>query len=129
MRCQKRASASGDNLSLQVEFGRLYYYGGQEQFYAVCSTHGAGCRMTRTKNADKRLLRRAQGRPLGLLSAWLRDGAAYPSAWHHMKLCMPSLEARQYGRARLHLVEGAGKFLALDRARREDEYSDPEDLP
>lgn len=69
---------------------------------------------------------RSQGRPLGLLAAWLEKADEYKTASEHSSDCRPSLEERQAARRRLMEKEGAQQFSSqYERPKKEDEDDEP----
>ena len=70
---------------------------------------------------------RGQGRPLGLLAAWLRSACRTDceSRAEHMAY-KPSLQERKDARIAVKELEGAERFLEFERAREEGEPSEPE---
>ena len=70
---------------------------------------------------------RGQGRPLGLLAAWLQ-AAMRPELGTkaaHMAY-KPTLQERREARQSLSAAEGVERFLAFERPRAEGELSEPE---
>ena len=108
-----------------------YPYSGD--FVANC-THprhqgGSGCRKHRTGNAGQVP---ARGRPLGWLTAWLQSSHLYPTSQEHKAPtgCQLTLEERNGAREFLKTIGGdAAHLLALERSKREDEGSEPEQQP
>lgn len=106
------------------------------RFQAVCGNiaeHGNRCRLTRTKHEPKNADRTpAQGRPLGLLAAWLELSHAPnvdTSADHLANACLINTAARQAARGRLMMQESGALLAACERARREGEDDEPALLP
>ena len=62
--------------------------------------------------------------------AWILDAATYgPDGHKDLKLYQPSWADRRNARQHLHLIDGSASLFQLERARRDDEHSEPEDLP
>ena len=113
---------------------RLYFTGAardEPQFAAFCSRplHGI-CRLTRTGVASNVAARPAQGRPLGLLTAWLLEShtceARHGVGGHHAH--RPTLEARTAARLYLQTLENGATLAAWERDRRAGEAEEPEGL-
>ena len=105
-------------------------------FVASCCVPNHGgiskCKKTRTSWAPTERMkrtRRAQGRPLGHLMAWLQDqhNAAYVTQKQHHAFA-PSFEARARARAALKLRAGSADLFAAERPKEDDEGSEPEGL-
>lgn len=127
-----RRGADSRNVRLDVPGGYLAYYAGPKTFYAVCKHNhsaGADCRLTRTSRGSVK--REANGRPLGLLFAWLKTQNEFTDAASHRDMVFLSHADRRNARAELSQIEGSEALLALERVVREDagEGSEPEDLP
>ena len=98
--------------------------------------HGDGCRLNRTVKAGRKA-NGSQGRPVGLLMAWLEDAANHPTRAAHLAAARAAApvpeaytrEARQLARDRCKAIfaEGTGP-LARERPKRPDELSEPEGL-
>ena len=71
-------ASDGENENIKVEVpgsGRITYYPRRKTFYAVCEYHKYSdqpCRLTRKSTANDEKI--GQGRPLGLMTAWLMAG-------------------------------------------------------
>lgn len=104
------------------------------RFEATCGNieaHGAACRLTRASHAPKNALAHpAQGRPLGLMAAWLAH-SFYPSVEtqtdHAAMLALLSHDLRASSRAELVLEENGEALAACERPRREGENDEPEE--
>eukprot|EP00972_Heterocapsa_arctica_P095740 14120468-Heterocapsa_arctica.AAC.1 len=111
--------------------GVIRYNAADNSFCAHCP-HDSTCRLTRTANARGAT---AQGRPLGLLSALLLRHSEEMSADNHKaSFCLqnvdelPNVEERRSGRQHFKELPGAQEFLALERYKRAEEDSEPENL-
>lgn len=116
------------------EFGIIRYYFSRREFVAHCQSpeHGHRCRLSRSSEESLSKRRAGQGRPIGLLGAWLMAGAAdrnISSQWQHTHMRpMPSLSDRQAARMTIAAhAQGAG-LLALERPAREGEPDEPETI-
>ena len=110
------------------EHGSIRFNIKSENLVAHCIYHSGNCRKSRTSRPSARG-NSAQGRPLGLLTAWLEDAANYPDAKSHSSGSAPNLSARQLGRAKFKLLSGSDRFLAYERTRREGEPEEPKSAP
>lgn len=72
--------------------------------------HGKTCQRRRVCYANA--LRPGQGRPAGLLAAWLLSGSNYESSKDHIRAGIESFDARQAGRRQLMELRGASEFLS-----------------
>lgn len=114
---------------VSLERGHIAYYRKGARFQATCTQPGhVRCRLTRTSNASDR--RKAHGRPVGLLAAWL--GCACPPDDHNN-----SFLARGFGhddrKAARHAVRELPQGSALEACERlqspAEADSEPEDCP
>ena len=120
------------------EKGRISFYNKGARFEAVCFKHGPGCcKLTRTGAAPKgsrSLSRLAQGRPAGLLAAWLdsADNSNIARAADHKNpfwIAGVSRAQRSAARGKLKGMPFGLDLLSCERAQREEEMSEPEDVP
>lgn len=107
-------------------------YNPQDNSFCAHCPHGSACRLTRTANARGAS---AQGRPLGLLSAFLLRHADVQTTESHKALFasrsapgFPDVEERSAGRAYLKELPGGNFFLECERGKRPGEGSEPENL-
>ena len=75
----------------------------------------------------------AQGRPVGLLAAWLSDVVTescfdHPSHISPFLLALCSLEKRQAARAFVATLPGGMELLAFERKPRTGEDTEPEEI-
>ena len=96
-----------------IGHGHIKFHEAPEDFYVICSKHGQLCRLTRTRRAHES--RPSQGRPLGLLAAWLM--ADHGSKVDHQ---LPESKMVAYGervraRRELETVPGAHVLLNIER--------------
>lgn len=121
--------------------GKLSYYPHDQRFEAVCRRHQAApdvatgssgvlCRLTRTGRANAR--RPAQGRPCGLMMAWLHVAAEVADRTCHCDAFFVgsiSREARRAARAMLSELPNGALLLQCERALRAGEDSEPDACP
>lgn len=109
--------------------GHILFYEKSKLFFAYCGNPGHGrCMRSRTSESSSRADRVGQGRPLGLLAAWLR-GHNLPSKQEH-SWDFPDhsarLAARQQWRGR---SEAFATLESLERPRRPGEAEEPDIIP
>ena len=102
------------------------------RFSATCgdAKHGRRCRLERTCLANKTVPRyAAQGRPLGLLAAWLRHSQSEESQADHMaSVALFGKDRRAACRAELLLEPRAQDLASEEREKRPGEDDEPEGL-
>lgn len=130
-----RSASAREHAEVRVNFpsGRIVYYRANGNFEAFCRLHDGRCCLTRTGLASARRARAAQGRPLGLMAAWLTRLTCVASnrAEHKDALAIASLshQARFESRRQLRELPGGPELEALERPQRDDEPdSEPEGL-
>lgn len=121
--------------SFQVEgLGELRLYEGKRKYIdAVCSRHGAKCKVSRTCLGLAREVASAvtngRGRPIGLLVYWLRLQTApgvESRAQHVHDVVLSSYQARLDARAYFSNLPGSAEFSALcERPLRAGESIEP----
>jgi hypothetical protein len=113
---------------VELRYGLVRCYTGFA--VAECSEHHGRCRLTRVLHASSLPSRRAQGRPLGLMAAWLEAAPLATSAEEHKELAK-SLEKveRREARASLRERPGAAALFALERGQRDSSDSEPDAVP
>lgn len=109
--------------------GLLRFYHNLNQFTATCTHPGhARCVLTRSSLEGRRSF---QGRPLGLLTAWLQwaetDVSCDTKDCHWDTARWPTLAARQNARRFLWSVPGGPALMACERNRRAEEPEEPFD--
>lgn len=136
------ARADADRSERQAQPGLDVYDGGtliathalkfnpsNNEFYIKCPNPlHQRCVLTRVAHGGRR---RAQGRPLGALAAWLVGGMPLESREAH-RAFKPTLEARRRARRDLHRPEQAellSEFEGKERPRYDSEGTEPEDMP
>ena len=108
----------------------LHYNVTGEYFRAHCGLH-VGCRRQRTLKASQFAFHnRGQGRPLGLLLAWLNDASQYADREAHTKAHARTFshDKRSHERNSFKDLPDSKIFLDLERPKNEDEKSEPEDI-
>ena len=116
----------GNRVVMQVEdMGELHYYHNTKQMQAFCKhrtgRHSDNCR----RGATTALVRRGSGRPIGMLTAWLRQADSFDTKIEHVHCCLPSLTERQEARAYFQNLEGADVFLAFEKERQPGDPDEP----
>ena len=106
-----------------LEGGDIRYYR-KGDFTATCRFH-PGCILTRTSMPGRRP---AQGRPLGLLAAWL-SLRPESKAEHFNRANWPDAARRQAARVELSHVFGSAELFACERPRRDGEGVEPDGCP
>ena len=106
--------------------GIIKFYGVNGDFVATClqKDHGQKCRLTRTARGNDR--KPAQGRPLGLLYAWLQLSACDQQTHLHLR---PSLQERIDARTSLAALPDGTSLQTLERDRRLGEPIEHENCP
>ena len=121
---------------VQVAGHEIRYNHESSAFIAICrckdhSTETADCKKQRTANpaASGRRSNRGQGRPLGLLVAWLQICDCHATGDAH-KNAVDSItrEQRVQGRKLLMRQRGAVELASHERPKVGDEDSEPEDI-
>ena len=137
----RAGSARGDRREAEVVvhfpmLGKISFYRGSGNFECVClrENHNGGCRLTRTSKPSCRAGREGQGRPLGLMAAWLLCDLEIGSRAEHtnpfLVLGVISKEKRVEGRRRLRALPSGAALEACERPLRDDEPgSEPESVP
>ena len=109
--------------------GDIRYNALSESFLAVCKQPGHGdCRRSRTSRAAKTLNERSagQGRPLGLLAAWLDAGSRRSTGdAHKASITDITREDRVRSRAAFQALPDAQLVGVFERDRREGEPEEP----
>lgn len=102
------------------------------RFQATCGNplHGPRCRLTRAMHGSVRKQNSAQGRPLGLMAAWLLVAHLAEDAIDHDAM-IPLLTQDQRAAAREDIKElpGGIELFSAERIRLEGEGEEPEGLP
>ena len=129
-------SGAADVVVVFPGVGRISYYSSTKRFYAVClAHHDRGCVMTRTaRPMQSEKGNKCQGRPLGLLVAWLHQAAAPISCTfesHRCKLARKAIshDTRLEARQLLSLTVEGLELLSKERVRRIGEPEEPLGIP
>lgn len=122
-----------------VPGGYLRYYKKGNMIVAHCIRHGdRDCRLTRTCNASTAKGRAGQGRPLGLMAAWLlaaHDADPDTADGHKSREFLKTIQTadsyqvRADARESLGAIEGIEEWFALERAQLESEEAEPKAVP
>ena len=120
----------------------LLHEGKWDSMRAICGVHGERCEVSRSLNEN--LSRLAQGRPLGLLRAWLLAAQGFPDKASHCRAADPrhrpehvlrKLAARQDGRLKailqIHTLPAGQRafWLQAERPPWPDEAEEPDVCP
>lgn len=109
--------------------GSVRYNFRAENLVAHCSYHSGNCRRTRTVRAPTTFKNPGQGRPLGLLCAWLERAREYATAKEHSADCRPTLQQRVEARQRFEASEDAKAWAdRFERAPDGGEEREPPDM-
>ena len=118
-----------------VPGGKISYYKKNCRFEAVCSQHPKErCRLTRTSKGPTRANLEGQGRPVGLLAAWLAAGvhAEVNSAEVHrggLLVCLITRAQRIEGRAAVGADPNLAALMSFERPQGADPDPEPERVP
>jgi hypothetical protein len=111
--------------TVKLPFGSIRYYKSTRTLVATCDKHGPKCRLTRSTKASFSKANPGQGRPFGLLVAWLEHIAglvAKPTTAQNKaivcNLCK-SYVLRKAARRKFRLADGVCDLLAVERKKRE----------
>lgn len=117
------------DLVFYVGRGQITYYAKQQNLvaYCRCPSHG-DCRRSRTVKASTVGSRKAQGRPIGALAAWIEEGHEYATGEEHKTLSFPAQDARRRAREACKAARGYAALTAHERPKRDGEGSEPEGL-
>ena len=138
---KSKATASGrrpDFSKVEVSVpgvGKLRYYPHSQELQAVCDhPDHSDCRMSRTtrsfaRSVKPQTVRYGQGRPLGLLTCWLRAQFDHSDQQSHLHSFVHTAEARREARRWLYeqiSAEDADKLRSFERSLREGESEEPD---
>jgi hypothetical protein len=95
--------------------------------HCTCPNHFPDCRKQRTVCATRTAAaaRAGQGRPIGLLAAWLHDSHAHATNTLHSKAPIATFEARAAARELFNALPGASEFAFYERPRSPAEGDEP----
>ena len=115
---------------VRVDGGRIAYYARYKVFEATCERHKR-CRVDRVSCRSSNADRPGQGRPLGLLAAWLaiHHSIHVSDAFEHLHpfiIAGISREQREAGRARVTAAVAGPQVLAKEGPKRIGEPDEPE---
>ena len=97
------------------------------KFYAYCRMEGHHrCRCNRMSGPGRKP---AAGRPLGFMYWWLQQAARHANQEGHQLDRWPSWAERKAARQELKALQGSALLMSRERPVREDEDSEPEDVP
>lgn len=117
-------------LTLPGGIGDIRYNSRTKVLIAHCNKHGLHtCKRQRAATRPERLTLRnlGQGRPLGLLAAWLLEQDKHEDQSSHVSSSIGlDLQARQNGRDYLKKVQGSEGFFGFERPKGDDTQSEPE---
>ena len=119
---------------VRLRFGKISVYRKQNRFEAVCNQHDGKCVLTRSGKEHKGVGREGQGRPVGLMAAWLDMADCFDTAAEHMNPMVPvcvAREDRQAARERVKVLEGGVALLGQERPKdtSRGEESEPDFVP
>jgi len=129
-------SAALNQVDCGAQVGRISFYR-DGRFEAFCRRPGhVRCRLTRTSKPNNSLGNEGQGKPVGLLLAWLMcevPGASLSSKDEHCNpflVCSIDRARRKAARRQMRDMVGGVQLLQRERALREGEAdTEPEDIP
>ena len=120
---------------IRLACGKIAYYVHDHRFEAQCNCHKK-CRLTRTSRGSLLASKQGQGRPLGLLAAWLMltHGPAPPASKDEHRdpflIALISHEDRRAARRILKSSVDGRALLSFEReSRSEEATSEPEVVP
>ena len=121
---QVASAAQRSTVCAQFPNGRIVVCGNTNNMVAKCTiaAHGGKCHLTRSLTSGRRA---GQGRPLGLLLAWLADPSIHEASrttpgWHR-----PAFDERAAHRLAFASAPGAEGILARERPQAHDEGEEP----
>jgi len=112
------------SITIPWDNGTVSFYTSNRNFFALCGLHsvaGVPCCLTRTSNPGRR---KGQGRPLGLLSAWLQDPDSHAGT-SIVGWARPSFDERVTARAELEAVPGSEALFEQERPPKDGEGDEP----
>jgi hypothetical protein len=118
------------DLVAEVLGGVIRYYAASNTFVASCACHGSRCRKTKSVKHKYNPLNAGQGRPLGLLCAWLAQAMDLEPGnvgrELHRDLDPPSLLDRQHARG-VAMASAAVQLLAVKERPRNLAAGEPDE--
>ena len=119
-------SLSPDGVVCRAQFphGSLVAYGNTKNMVAECNieAHGGKCHLTRTLTRGRRA---GQGRPLGLLLAWLHDPSIHLESRRSRGWLRPAFAERAAHRMAFVAAPGAEEMLKRERSPTRGEGEEP----
>lgn len=117
-----------------VAGGFIRYYNTAKKKFCVahCESHAGRCVLTRTVTESSAAGRQGQGRPLGLMLAWLAQAGQYASPGEHVHAPSANFSYQDRLRLREDAAEIPGMQYLFDFAERpvrEGESAEPEHIP
>ena len=114
-------------------YGSIKFYATTQHMSAFCTYHkerdGVDCRKSRTVRAaaanSTHGSRLGQGRPIGLLCAWLLN----PDSHAESRSAVPKYEQRCEARELFNQMQGSSVFAQHERTRRPNEEEEPKQIP
>ena len=115
-------------------YGSLRFYPKTKHITAHCDIHrhdlDVDCRKNRTVMESTARSRAGQGRPIGLLTAWLMDPDSHSCVTGALaRQGVPSHDKRVAGRRHFLQIPGADQFVKYERERRPSEPEEPLSIP
>ena len=102
----------------------------KKRFIAFCDTHKKNkCTMQRSAEEHAKGTNSAQGRPLGFLMAWLKDGLDNDYEHHHECSRFQGYDERCEGRVVLGGTPGGAALISEERPQRDGEGVEPIECP
>jgi len=125
-RAKRARSAPTDATVASFGSGRILHYGANDNFMAECNMAShLRCTLTRTARPGRR---KGQGRPLGLLAAWLLDPDCHEESRSSAQWARPSFDERVFSRTLLAQTENGPELLQHERAAALDEGEEPAEV-
>ena len=126
-----RAQGTPEIVFILPGYGDIRYNLTHEFMLANCRRqgHGQGCKRQRTVKLSTNLARLGQGRPIGLLIAWLLQSEQHDSKHSHCAAGSFSFEARQQARVFFASLPNSADFLQFERATLPNEENEPLEIP
>ena len=134
---EEAADALEDDLALRTialdvvktPYGDIKFYRSGD-FKGFCTNPAhVRCEIKRTHRAGRKS---AQGRPLGLIYAWLQGGhlPEYPTRAEHHSMCKPDYDERFAARLELQVMEGSADMFRHERPQLPiEEGPEPRGMP
>ena len=132
LRMMRAAAIREEVFVLPDDLGELDYSVSGEYIRAHCWRHGDACRRQRTIRSSDAIGREGQGRPVGLLIAWLQRGHEKATAAEHVAMRSNSFTRQERQAARQYLYSLPGGHAWADEREREQrgrEAVEPEWVP